>query len=211
MIHNVCGYKHHSNNRHSLFRWDCSLCSFLLRLPSPLWSFHNLEPSELEGCRLALRSCVEARCQDVECLSTLSVLCLVVALSDCISYLVTVMESYSELVSICPFPFYIYYWLNIRVSDKGISLFIRLSGAIAICSEETVLSVVQLRNPDTCTYYLLKFDCNEDMDMHRDALCWQLSLDSPACAAMTCRYRSRSCAWSGVGQSSSCVAHRSTW
>ena len=37
-----------------------------------------------EGCRLALRRCVEARCQDVECLSTLSVLCLVVALSDCI-------------------------------------------------------------------------------------------------------------------------------
>ena len=49
-----------------------------------LWSFHNLEPSKLEGCRLALRRCVEARCQDVECLSTLSVLCLVVALSDCI-------------------------------------------------------------------------------------------------------------------------------
>ena len=61
-----------------------SLCSFSLRLPSPLWSFHNLEPSKLEGCRLALRRCVEARCQDVECLSTLSVLCLVVALSDCI-------------------------------------------------------------------------------------------------------------------------------
>ena len=60
-----------SNNRHSLFRWDCSFCSFSLRLPSPLWSFHNLEPSKLEGCRLALRRCVEARCQDVECLSTL--------------------------------------------------------------------------------------------------------------------------------------------
>ena len=75
-----------SDNRHSLFRWDCSLCSFSLRLPSPLWSFHNLEPSKLEGCRLALRRCVEATCscQDVECLSTLSVLCLVVALSDCI-------------------------------------------------------------------------------------------------------------------------------
>ena len=63
---------------------------FLLRLPSPLWSFHNLEPSKLEGCRLALRRCVEARCQDVECLSTLSVLCLVVALSDCI-----IVSSYS--------------------------------------------------------------------------------------------------------------------
>ena len=50
-----------------------------------LWSFHNLEPSKLEpGCRLALRRCVEVRCQDVECLSTLSVLCLVIALSDCI-------------------------------------------------------------------------------------------------------------------------------
>ena len=46
--------------------------------------FHNLEPSKLEGCRLALRRCVEARCQDVECFSTLSVLCLVIALSDCI-------------------------------------------------------------------------------------------------------------------------------
>ena len=72
------------DNRQSLFRWDCSFCSFSLRSPSPLWSFHNLEPSKLEGCRLALRECVEARCQDVECLSTLSVLCLVVALSDCI-------------------------------------------------------------------------------------------------------------------------------
>ena len=39
----------------------------------------------MEGCRLALRRCVEARCQDVECFSTLSVLCLVIALSDCIS------------------------------------------------------------------------------------------------------------------------------
>ena len=46
--------------------------------------FHNLEPSKLEGCRLALRRCVKARCQDVECFSTLSVLCLVIALSDCI-------------------------------------------------------------------------------------------------------------------------------
>ena len=73
-----------SNNRHSLFRWDCSFCSFSLPLPSPLWSFQNLEPSKLEGGRLALRTCVEVRCQDVECLSTLSVLCLVIALSDCI-------------------------------------------------------------------------------------------------------------------------------
>ena len=79
-----------SNNRHSLFRWDCSLCSFSLRLPSPLWSFHNLEPSKLESCRLALRRCVEARCQNVECLSTLSVVCLVVALSDGI-----IVSSYS--------------------------------------------------------------------------------------------------------------------
>ena len=55
------------------------------------WSFHNLEPSKLEGCRLALRRCVEARCQDVECLSTLSVLCLVVALSDCI-----IISDYSD-------------------------------------------------------------------------------------------------------------------
>ena len=39
---------------------------------------------KLEGCRLALGRCVEVRCQDVECLSTLSVLCLVIALSDCI-------------------------------------------------------------------------------------------------------------------------------
>ena len=62
----------------------------------PLFAlFHNLEPSKLEGCRLALRRCVEARCQDVECLSALSVLCLVIALSDCIKYHVTVMESYS--------------------------------------------------------------------------------------------------------------------
>ena len=63
----------------------------LLLLPTPLWSFHNLEPSELEGCRLALRRCVEARCQDVECLSTLSALCLIVALSDCI-----IVSSYSD-------------------------------------------------------------------------------------------------------------------
>ena len=48
-----------SNNRHSMFRWDCSFCSFSLRLPSPLRSFHNLEPSKLEGCWLALRRCVE--------------------------------------------------------------------------------------------------------------------------------------------------------
>ena len=38
-----------------------------LRLPSPLWSFHNLEPSKLEGCRLALRRCVEVRCQCTLC------------------------------------------------------------------------------------------------------------------------------------------------
>ena len=57
------------------------VCSFAA---SNCWSFHNLEPSKLEGCRLALRRCVEARCQDVECLSTLSVWCLVIALSDCI-------------------------------------------------------------------------------------------------------------------------------
>ena len=48
------------------------------------------DPSKLEGYRLAIRRCVEARCQDVECLSTLSVLCLVVALSDCI-----IVSSYS--------------------------------------------------------------------------------------------------------------------
>ena len=80
-----------SNNRHSLFGWDCSFCSFSVRLPSPLWSFHNLESSKLEGCRLALRRCVEARCQNVEYLSTLSVLCLVIALSDCI-----IVSSYSD-------------------------------------------------------------------------------------------------------------------
>ena len=55
------------------------------------------------GCWLALRRCVEAWCQVVECLSTLSVVCLVVALSDCI----VLVSSYSggqlpfKLVSIC--------------------------------------------------------------------------------------------------------------
>ena len=76
----------------SLFRWNCSFCSFSLRLPSPLWSFHNLEPSKFKGCRLALRRCVEARCQDVECLSTLSVWCLVIAFSDCI-----IVSCYSDI------------------------------------------------------------------------------------------------------------------
>ena len=37
-----------------------------------------------DSMQLALRRCVEARCPDVKCLSTLSVLCLVIALSDCI-------------------------------------------------------------------------------------------------------------------------------
>ena len=49
-----------------------------------IWYFHNLKPSKLEGCRLALRRCVEARQQDVECLSTLSVLCLVIVFFVCL-------------------------------------------------------------------------------------------------------------------------------
>ena len=65
-----------------------------------------MEPSELEGCWLALRRCVEARCQVIECFSTLSMLCLVVALSDCIvsSYsggqllLARIRMSYSQYI-----------------------------------------------------------------------------------------------------------------
>ena len=53
--------------------------------PFPSLELSAPEPSKMEGCWLALRRCVGARCVRSSNVSiSLSVLCLVVALSDCI-------------------------------------------------------------------------------------------------------------------------------
>ena len=57
------------------------------------------------------------------------------------------MESYSKLVSICPFLFYIYLWLNIRVS--------KYNNPAKFTADDVKMLTAQVPEVDSCTRWTI--------------------------------------------------------